>query len=148
MDKRLILLGVVVIVAAVVVAIPSQDQPATVRFLTDPLVDVQVEIAQSPEELQQGLMHRESLGEQEGMLFLFGTEQPLDFWMKNTLIPLDIIFVNSEFEIVSVRTAVPCEADPCPLYSSGRAAQYVVEVNAGFAEDQGIHIGDRIELRI
>ena len=102
MDKRLILLGVVVIVAAVVVVIPSQDQPATVRFLTDPLVDVQVELAQSPEELQQGLMHRESLGEQEGMLFLFGTEQPLDFWMKNTLIPLDIIFVNSEFEIVSV----------------------------------------------
>lgn len=108
-------------------------------------VEIPVEIVDTPEERQVGLMNRESLV--GGMLFVFDQEQALGFWMKDTLIPLDILFLNKEKEIVDIQTMVPC-SDPCPMYHSREQAQYALEVNAGFAEEYGIAVGDRVSFTL
>lgn len=148
MKRILVVAGILAIVVFIVilVATPSPLISSTVVFLTSPPVEVEVEIADSPEERQVGLMWREELGENEGMLFIFEEEQVLGFWMKNTLISLDMFFINKDFEIVKIHTAVPCGADPCPTYSSGEQALYVVEVNGGFAGEKGIQEGERVEI--
>lgn len=147
--KRVLVIGIAVIILAVAVlyypATPSQPKP-TVTFHTSPPVEVTVEIADSPQERQQGLMFRESLGPQDGMLFVFDEPQVLGFWMKNTLIPLDIIFIDADLVVVNIQEAVPCEADPCPSYPSSGEAQYVVEVKQGFAAARGIQPGTTIQL--
>ena len=85
--------------------------------------DVEVEIVKTEEDIRQGLMFRENL--EGGMLFLFEEESKKSFWMKNTLIPLDIRFINSEKEIVDTTTMQPCKADPCETYTSKGDAMYV-----------------------
>lgn len=116
-----------------------------VIFHTTENIPIIVEIADSPEEWAQGLVSREHLAEDAGMLFVFPDEAERTFWMKDTLIPLDLIFVNSEKEIVKITTAPPCLDDPCPTYTSNAPAKYVVEVNAGFAERNGIIEGTIID---
>ncbi|MBW3004810.1 DUF192 domain-containing protein [Candidatus Woesearchaeota archaeon] len=109
---------------------------------------VNLELAATPSERAKGLMHRESLGENDGMLFVFEKESILGFWMKNTLISLDMIFIDSNNKIVDIMTAVPCEKDPCKSYTPQAESKYVLEVNAGFAEKHNIQIGDEIKLNI
>ena len=103
-----------------------------------------VEMADTPERRQQGLMHRESLDPGTGMLFAFDAEQTLNFWMKNTLIPLDIIFFDASGAFVSATSMVPCKADPCPYYASEQPSEWALEVPAGFIEKarvgEGWHI--------
>ncbi|MFQ5986843.1 MAG: DUF192 domain-containing protein [Thermoplasmata archaeon] len=110
-------------------------------------VQVAVEIADEPAERARGLMFRESLQAGSGMLFVFGDERIRSFWMKNTLIPLDVLFIDGDLTIVQlVEGAVPCEADPCPRYTSTVPVGYALEVNAGFVRDHGIGIGDAVVL--
>lgn len=90
-----------------------------------------VELAETLEERQQGLMYRESLNQNSGMLFIFPKEDNYAFWMKNTLIPLDIIWINQDLEIVHVETAEPCKEDPCQIYDPNTNALYVLEINPG-----------------
>jgi uncharacterized membrane protein (UPF0127 family) len=112
-------------------------------------IRVHVELARTLREISRGLMFREQLRENHGMLFLFHTEQPLGFWMKNTLIPLDIIFISEELEVISAQTRVPpCKQDPCPVYRSEEPAKFVMEVNAGFVEKHGISQGNQVEIKI
>jgi len=108
-------------------------------------VSVAVEIADEPAEHQQGLMGRAHLEEGTGMLFVFDEPQVLSFWMKNTLIPLDILFFDSEGYFVSYATMEPCEADPCPSYKSAAFAQFALEVNPGFWEANGIAPGWKLD---
>ena len=106
-----------------------------------------VEIADSSEERAAGLMHRASLPKGQGMLFIFEEEQEVSFWMKNTLIPLDIIYINSSGHVTKILGSVPpCEADPCPTYPSEGNVKYVLEVNAGWAERNSISIGQFFEM--
>lgn len=107
---------------------------------------VNVEVADDDYERMKGLMFREELCSECGMLFVFEDANLRNFWMKNTLIPLDMIFLDSEGTIVNIETAVPCESDPCPKYSSEFAAQYVVEVNAGYCEAHNITAGDKVDI--
>ena len=113
---------------------------------------LEVELARTPEEHATGLMNRESLPEGSGMLFIFGEDAPRSFWMYNTLIPLDMIFVNSSMDVVYVEEdAQPCVAScscSCPSYNSGQPAMYVVEANAGFAREHGIGPGQKVSLDI
>ena len=104
-----------------------------------------VEVADDQDETMRGLMFRKDLSWNAGMLFVFYDEEPRTFWMKNTLIPLDMIFVDSNLKIVDIKENVPpcAEGDECPLYPSRERAQYVLEVNAGFVQENGIKIGDR-----
>jgi len=103
---------------------------------------VLVERVSSPEDQAQGLMFRSFLDDNEGMFFVFPHEQNLSFWMKNTLIPLDIIFIDSSGKILNIEEAVPCEKDPCEKYSSTAPAQYVLEVNKGYSKEKEIKPGD------
>lgn len=105
-----------------------------------------VELAVSPEKRNLGLMHRSELADDAGMLFIFPEEGNYSFWMKNTLIPLDIIWFDSGQRVVHVETAYPCE-DRCPPISPDAEAMYVLEINAGSADENDIRIGTILEFR-
>ncbi len=108
-----------------------------------------VELAQTNEELEKGLMFRNSLNKNSGMLFIFPEENLHNFWMKNTLIPLDIIWINSAKEIVFIKhDAQPCLEDNCEIFISNEKAKYVLEINSGIAEEIGLKIGDEVEFVI
>lgn len=106
-----------------------------------------LELALTQEEIGQGLMFRNSLPPDRGMLFLFGEERVRSFWMKNTLIPLDMVFLSPEGVIVDViHKAQPCTMDPCPRYVSKARALAVLEVAAGVAESHGLDEGVRLDF--
>lgn len=106
----------------------------------------EVEIAVDFESRARGLMFRDRLPPERGMLFVYEREQPLAFWMKNTRIPLDILFFDRERRLVSMRKRVPpCSlGDRCPSYPSGQSAMYALELNAGQADLLGLALGDVI----
>ena len=109
-------------------------------------VPVTVEIADTQEEREVGLMHRESLPEDAGMIFLFEEEITGGFWMKNTLIPLSIAFADSDGTILRILDMEPCEADPCEIYDPGVAYRNALEVNQGAFARWGVEEGDRLTL--
>jgi len=107
---------------------------------------VSVEIARTSPTVQRGLMYRTSLGPESGMIFEFGEERPRTFWMKNTCIPLDMLFLSSDGTVVGILEEVPVlneapRAVPCP-------AAYVLEVNAGYARRHGLTPGMKTELKL
>ena len=112
---------------------------------------INVEIADEPQEQSLGLMRRQSLEENSGMLFIFENEQIRNFWMKNTLIPLDMIWIDSEYRVVHIKAnARPCVVSNeglCPSYSPNKKALYVLELNSGKAEEYGISVGDEVVFR-
>lgn len=106
-----------------------------------------VELAETQSQRQYGLMNREDLDPEKGMLFVFEKEGNYSFWMKNTLIPLDIIWINSSREIVHIeRNAQPCTSDYCPSFDPGKNASYVLEINGGLSEKYGINTGDKANI--
>lgn len=109
-------------------------------------IKINAEIADDNEERGKGLMFRQGLNENEGMLFIFDDEGYHPFWMKNTLIPLDIIFIGKNFTIVDIKSAAPCREEPCMTYSSARPAKYVLEMNENFTLKWDIGIGDKLIL--
>lgn len=96
----------------------------------------------------QGLMFREYLPSDEGMLFVFNDEQEYAFWMKNTLIPLDIIWINSLREVVYIESAVPCVEDPCTIYAPNASALFVLEINRGLASSNNIVLGSVASINL
>lgn len=107
-----------------------------------------VEIAESKEARDLGLMFRDELPDDHGMLFLFPVEGMRTFWMKNTRIPLDIMYFDADLQLINVQTARPCRTRNCPLYPSTAPAKYVLELNAGKAAALGVEPGDRLELHL
>jgi uncharacterized membrane protein (UPF0127 family) len=106
-----------------------------------------IEIAADDASRAHGLMDRTSMDADHGMLFVFDDDAPRAFWMKNTKIPLDILFFDAERKLVSVQYNVPpCQSDPCPGYSSGAPARYVLELNGGEAIKLGLTSGDAMEI--
>lgn len=121
------------------------------RFMTIYVMDLpfRVEIADTPEKHALGLMHRRALKSDYGMLFVFAEEEVRSFWMKNTLVSLDLIFLNSAGQVVGLHESVPpCTADPCPNYESGLPARYVLEVAGGTAKRLKLQVGDKIFIPI
>ena len=109
-----------------------------------------LEIARTRDERIRGLMNRESLPADAAMLFVFESESPLAFWMKNTLIPLDILYVDSAGIVVDIQTMLPepgvADSD-LRRYSSTGPARYAVEMNAGLAEMYDFDVGDQVHFR-
>ncbi|MEN9625929.1 MAG: hypothetical protein RL557_257 [archaeon] len=105
-----------------------------------------LETAITTAEKQKGLMFRESMPEDHGMIFIFNQEEERSFWMKNTLIPLDIIFIDENNKITSIQTAQPCTQDPCSKYQAH--AQYIIELNAGRAKELGLKEGDELDINL
>jgi uncharacterized membrane protein (UPF0127 family) len=105
--------------------------------------DFTVELALTPEEQAKGLMHRTVMAENAGMLFYFGADQPRSFWMRNTLIPLDIIFVKLDGSIHHIHeNAIPEDETPIPSLGNVGA---VFEINGGLSKKLGIKPGDTIK---
>ena len=118
------------------VTFASGDNPRT----------IDVEIARSAYEHSKGLMDRTSMPHSQGMLFIFDDMSPRSFWMRNTRISLDIIFVDDKYKVVSIqKNAVPMSEESLP---SEGPAKYVVEVNAGFTDLYNIRPGDSLTFRI
>lgn len=106
-----------------------------------------LELAMTQEEIQQGLMFRSVLPADRGMLFLFGHPRIPSFWMKNTFVPLDMVFLDQEGTVVDlILDARPCPDDPCPQYIPKTQAKAVLEVAAGVASAQGLAIGSRLHF--
>lgn len=107
-----------------------------------------VEIADTPAQMARGLQHRKQLHPKSGMLFTFPDSRIHTFWMKDTLIPLDLIWMDEHKKVVLVLENVPpCKADPCPQYNPRIASRYVLEINAGIARKLGISRGEKATFR-
>jgi uncharacterized membrane protein (UPF0127 family) len=133
---------VLTLVLAIAAVVPSGAPVCVVPDGTR----VRLELALTDEEKQLGLMFRDSLPADRGMLFIFEADGPLQFWMKNTFIPLDFVWVSASGQVVDVRANVPpCRADPCPGYDSSKPARAVLEVNSAFAAAHGVRPG--VQLR-
>lgn len=106
---------------------------------------IDVEIADTDDKRHRGLMYRTKMDSSQGMLFIFPEEEEQAFYMKNTIIPLDIIFINSKKQIVKIyKNTRPFDLTDLP---SKKPILYVVEVNAGFTEQHGIKEGDYVDFR-
>jgi uncharacterized membrane protein (UPF0127 family) len=113
---------------------PAPRAPLTVR----------VEVAATDQQRQMGLMFREALGEFDGMLFIFPSERHNSFWMRNTLLPLDMFFIDSSWKVVGVvENAEPLTESPRDVDG---LSQYVLEVNAGFAKRHGLGAGNKLRF--
>lgn len=141
---RKIYIAVIFIVIIIVIYFFNNDVENKVCF-GDKCVEVQ--IADDNEERSRGLMFVSSMEENKGMLFVFDKSERHSFWMKNTLIPLDIIWISEDFEVVHIENAVPCEEEPCEIYSDNGEARYALEVNSGWAERNGIEVGSEVEIK-
>jgi len=125
----------------------KQGELAFISHTTsDTLARIDIELADTDALRARGLMFRESMPENAGMLFLMDFEEIQSFWMRNTYISLDMLFVNAEREIVTIHPNTTILSDRS--YTSSRPALYVVEVNAGFSYQNNIREGDFIEFRI
>ena len=106
-----------------------------------------IEIAADDATRTRGLMFRDSMAADHGMLFEFSDMQPRVFWMKDTHIPLDILFFDQDYKLVSMQQRVPpCRSDPCAQYPSDGPAQYVLELNSGTADKLGVKAGDKLTV--
>ncbi len=135
---------------------PPQDEPATstpaIPFVKEgeltferdgePILQIDIEIADTDSTRERGMMEREDIPALSGMLFIFDFEAPQQFWMSNTPLSLDLIYVNAESTVVSM-TKYATPFSPDPIRSIG-PAQFVVELKAGMADTHGILEGDRI----
>lgn len=108
----------------------------------NPIIKIDIEIADNDYERQLGLMNRQSMDEMQGMLFIFSEERYQSFWMLNTLFSLDMIFINSSKEIVTIHKNTKPFSEQS--YPSSKPAQYVLEVNAGFCDRHNIKQGDKV----
>ena len=111
----------------------------------DPVL-VDVEIADSDEERQTGLMNRDSLPEDAGMLFVYFEPMTSGFWMKDTRIPLSIAFIDEEETITEILDMEPCTKDPCPVYTPRSEYVAALEVNQGAFDEWGVDEGDTVRV--
>jgi uncharacterized membrane protein (UPF0127 family) len=108
------------------------------------VVSVALEVAATPEAMHRGLMYRTSLADGTGMLFVFPDDADHSFWMKNTLIPLDMLFLAADGRVVGIHAdAKPLSTLPITV---GASSRYVIEVPGGWAARHGVARGDRVEL--
>jgi uncharacterized membrane protein (UPF0127 family) len=112
---------------------------------------IQAELANTPQKRAEGLMYREHLADDRGMLFTFSQAETWVFWMKNTKIPLDLIWINEKKQIIHMEQRVPiCTRtdDSCPQYRPNEGALYVLELAAGRAEELKLQRGSKLQFRL
>ena len=109
---------------------------------------INLEIADTPETRELGLMFRENLEENKWMLFIFDKLWRHGMWMRNTLIPLDIIRITTGYKVVDIIQAAPCEEETCPTYKPGNDNLWAIEINSGIAQKLKLTTGEIIELKI
>lgn len=108
-----------------------------------------IEVANDEESRIRGLQDRRQMQPRHGMLFIFLHSQRHSFWMKNTYIPLDMIWMDYARKIVHIEKNVPpCPKDPCPTYTPAKEALYVLELNAGMAQANALQLGQTADFKI
>ncbi len=129
-------------------ALAAALAPAGPTCVTPDGTAIRLELAVTDEERAQGLMFRDSLAADHGMLFLFEADGRVPFWMKNTFIPLDMLWLSAAGEVVDLHSNVqPCRFDPCPNYAPAKPGRAVLEVNAGFASAHALRPGVLLRFR-
>ncbi len=108
---------------------------------------IQLEVAKTAAEQAMGLMYRDSLPDNRGMLFLFNPPRTVGFWMKNVRIPLDMVFMLGGRVVDVAHGVPPCQTEPCPIYGPAGAVDQVIELRGGRAKELGIQPGDRIVIQ-
>jgi uncharacterized membrane protein (UPF0127 family) len=144
---RLVPIGIALVTTAFFAAASSAPKFYPLKVATDEgEVVFKVELAQTPEEQKKGLMDRTYMAKNRGMLFVYKEAQPVTFWMKNMLIPIDMIFIGADHRIKRILPVVPpCPfGQECPLYSPAEPVQYVLEIRAGIAEAEKLEVGDNV----
>jgi uncharacterized membrane protein (UPF0127 family) len=147
MDKQSILIVFIILVSMVIVGGGLPNQSLEVGQVCTSNVCFSVEIPATQSQMEYGLMNRSHLDCDKGMLFVFGKEGNYSFWMKNTLIPLDIIWINSSQNVVYIKkNAQPCTPDYCPSIVPRKNAKYVLEINGGLSDKYEIKVGDKANV--
>jgi len=106
-----------------------------------------VELATNRKAWEKGLMGVKNLPADQGMAFVFGQQVADGFWMKDTLIPLDIAFADAQGHVVDVQNMVPCKADPCQIYYAAQPYSLALEARSGALTAAGVHAGDVVVLK-
>ncbi|TDR23553.1 DUF192 domain-containing protein [Marinicella litoralis] len=143
MTKQLSLLGVLVLFLS---SCHINQHRVTINDIT-----FAVELADDDNKRALGLMYRKEMADDDGMLFIFPDSQMRAFWMKNTLIPLDILYFDANKKIVSIsENTPPCKntSSRCPNYPSLKPTKYVLEINAGLSEKYGFKAGDEMIINL
>lgn len=123
------------------------NPPQFVRIFFPNGSSVTAELAATPEQRQLGLMFREGVNSDQGMLLVFEEEDFFAIWMKNMKFPLDILWLDQEKRIVHIECDVPpCRADPCASYIPKLPGMFVLELQAGSVKDNGLKLYDRLEF--
>jgi uncharacterized protein len=148
-------LAVSALLATMAACSGTEDPPA--RLIGEPTSRVtfdgstavlRVRVADDAGERRRGLMGVTRLGDDEGMAFVFEAPVEGGFWMKDTLIPLSIAFVDEGRRIVTIREMRPCAADPCPRYEAAEPYVLAIEANRGWFDRSGVEVGDRARLEV
>ncbi|GBF80334.1 DUF192 domain-containing protein [Aphanothece sacrum] len=108
---------------------------------------IELEVAKTPEQQSMGLMYRDSLPKNRGMIFLFDQPRFLKFWMKNVTIPLDMVFLHKGEVKAILANVPPCSSDTCPTYGPEASMDQVIELGGGRAAEIGIKKGDRLDIK-
>jgi uncharacterized protein len=124
----------------------GQKLPISAQAIVPNGTKIQLEVAQTPKQQEIGLMNRTSLPDNQGMLFKFPSPQPVRFWMKNTLIPLDMVFLQNGVVKYIQTSATPCTSDPCPTYGPNTPIDTVIELRSGRSSELGLKVGDSIKV--
>ena len=129
-------------------AAPAPAAASEPRVILPDGAPIQVELAIDEATRTQGLMYRDRLAQDRGMLFFFPQSGEYPFWMKNTLIPLDMVWIDDHRRIAHIASNVPpCTADPCPNYPPNAAARYVLEFAAGVAAKHHLRNGQVLRYK-
>lgn len=141
-QKTILIIAAIFLLLLIIIYTPSKPKKVCINENC-----FNIELAETPLERSKGLMDREDLLSDSGMLFIFDEEDNYAFWMKNTLITLDIIWIDGNKEIVFIEgNAQPCEDDSCESLSPNVAAKYVLEINGGLSKELGITEGDEVKF--
>jgi hypothetical protein len=151
MAKNIIIVLLILVIIPIIYQIFFNNPPLNTKEFTIKGRKFNLEIAKTIPQQSKGLMDRTNLCSNCGMIFIFDFEMPQAFWMKNTLIPLDMIFLDKNSQVINIVTATP-EPNVSDLqlkkYLSTAPAKYVIELNAGVSSNLGLKSGDTIDLSI
>ncbi|BAT54570.1 hypothetical protein NOS3756_35420 [Nostoc sp. NIES-3756] len=129
-----------------VLANNGQTLPISAKATFPNGTTIELEVARTPEQQQMGLMYRPALPDNRGMLFLFGSPQPIKFWMKNVPVGLDMVFLQNGVVKYIETAAPPCRSEPCPTYGPNVPIDTVIELRSGRASELKLRTGDSIKI--